>query len=212
MGKSLKTSEVAEFFGVSTRTVAAWKASGLPCESGGRGKEDIYDAVETHRWLLVQAIGDGAARDPEIRGARLKILEEDLKGKQLRYEMRRGRLYDAEILDAVLANLFVSLRQAWRNMMPRLYDAALRSKGETVGYYELQEVVMEFLFALWVHHRKALLAQSNLTTGEKRKVIDLIRENWEKFGLPHWHDYVGKQQEEFDSEKSNSRLVRRKGE
>src|SRR4030066_1960899 len=92
MGISLKTGEVADFYEVTRRTVGSWKAAGCPCKSSGRGKEDVYDSAEVYRWLLAEAVGSGAEKDPELKAARLEILKTESELRKLRLRLREGEL------------------------------------------------------------------------------------------------------------------------
>lgn len=65
--------ELAEIFGVSTRTVTEWQAQGLPLHSGGGGNGggNSYDTEEAIAWYV--------ERDCEIENEKLRKEVEDLR-------------------------------------------------------------------------------------------------------------------------------------
>ena len=120
MGIKMKTGEVAKFFEVTRRTVCSWKAAGCPCKPGGRGKEDIYDSAETHRWNLAEAVGDGAAKDPELKAARLSILRTESEIRDLKLAERKASVVPVNAVEDGFTEAFAAVRMAFSGAVPLL--------------------------------------------------------------------------------------------
>jgi len=185
----MKTGEIAEVFDVTRRTINNWKSAGCPCVSGGRGKEDAYDSAEVHRWLVSEAVEDGAEKDPEIKAARLEILRTEVKLRELKLEERKGALIETESVEFAMKDSFVSIRTAFRGFIPWLGGECLALAGEKsdirILYHKIDERIDQVIFSVYVSLSRAL---ADLAGRSEKRAAKMAAATWkESFGT-RWED------------------------
>lgn len=94
----LKAVQVAEFYGVTTKTVQNWITQGMPVkQKGSKGVASVFESVDVHNWLLERAVqkritttSSDEVFDKQAQEARLKHHQaniEEMKEAQLRGEL-----------------------------------------------------------------------------------------------------------------------------
>lgn len=200
----MKTGEIAEVFDVTRRTVTNWKAGGCPVHSvGGRGKEDTYDSAEVHGWLLAEAVGDGAAKDPELKAARLEILQTEVELRKLKLAERAGQLIETEEVEFAMKDTFIGIRVAFRGFVPYLANECMalvgKEKDMRLLYHKIGERIDQAVFSVYINlaHHMARLTGKSVKKAEK-----LATATWkESFGVL-WED-------EFDRLEASGELDRK---
>ena len=170
MGISLKPGEVAGFYEVTRRTGGSWKAAGCPCRSSGRGREDVYDSAEVHRWLLAEAVGSGAEKDPELKAARLEILKTEGELRKLRLRLREGELVETCEIERTLDETFSIIRTAFDGLTPWAASELMALDREA----DLRELCFsidgrldQLLYSAYVNVRGALSTMAGRGKGAK---------------------------------------------
>ena len=180
----MKTGEIAEVFDVTRRTVNNWKNAGCPCKSGGRGKEDTYDSAEVHQWLVAEAVGDGSAKDPELKAARLEILQTEVELRKLKLKEREGVLIQTDEVDFAMRDSFIGIRTAFRGFVPYLATEMLAlhdHRGDTRALYQaIAERIDTVIFSVYVNVCNAM---AKLAGRSEKKAAKLAAATWkESFG------------------------------
>lgn len=190
MGLTCRTTEIAEIFGVTRRTVTNWKAAGCPVKKiGGRGKEDAYDSAEVYTWLLAQAVGDAAAADPEIKAVRLEILRAEAALRKLKLRQREGELVEAADVSSIMAESFGAIKTGFIGFVPYLYgEVHLEDhKDLRTAYYAISAKVEDIIFSIYLGMVRAFAKVVGQT---ERKATRLAAEAWRSSFGGRWEEEI----------------------
>lgn len=96
------TSDLAEWYGKTERTIHSWAKDGCPIyRNGGKGEPNQYNTVEVHNWLTEREIkkrvvtSDGQHYDKQEEDARLKHHQANLE--ELKEAEKRGELIPVDL-------------------------------------------------------------------------------------------------------------------
>lgn len=102
-GKEISRTDLAAFYGVTTRTIHDWEKSGLPIVSrGGGGRSNTYNSLQAHEFLVNREISkrvissDGKQYDKQEEEARLK--HHQANNEALKEAEAVGRLLDSVVV------------------------------------------------------------------------------------------------------------------
>lgn len=145
----LTVSQVAELFGVTTRTVQLWRAQGLPFEPGEPGRPNRYNLHDVVSWgVSVGKLGSpssqGAAQDE--RAERAALLREQKEFTALKKARLAGELLErAEVAAGIERAIAVCKKRLLH--LPTLADQLeglprneIRGRLKTVVYDALADL------------------------------------------------------------------------
>ena len=127
---TLKTSEVARFFGVTPRQVNNWERAGCPKLKRGR-----FDLKAVHEWWLAN-VHDGGTDQGDHRGVKQEYWKWKAEGERLKVEQKAGKLVDAEGVKRVAFEEGRRVRDAILNVPARISAqlAVMRDQFEVEQY------------------------------------------------------------------------------
>lgn len=98
--------QLADIFGVSERTLTEYqKDPTFPIEEdNGRGKENVYDTVEVHKWFIQRAAGKKAETTKE----RLERIRGDRE--ELAHAADLGEAVPADLVEERITNVVIAIR------------------------------------------------------------------------------------------------------
>ena len=102
--------KVADFFGVTTESIANWQNKGMPYIAGGKGGRNHYDLASCAKWICKQRAGRTTESDS------LKDVEAEYRNeKRLIVELQRrklqGELVDRAAYQQQMATVLDELRK-----------------------------------------------------------------------------------------------------
>lgn len=98
--------EVAEFFGLTDRTLRTWKSEpGFPVEDDG-----TYSPISIYEWKLSIEADEKEIRRRKIT-ADMKVSEEEAKAKALKNRQTEGELVSREAVKRAVKRIFTYVRQ-----------------------------------------------------------------------------------------------------
>ena len=186
----MTTAEICATFDFSRRHLLNMKQAGCPVVAlGGRGRSDTYDSAAVHRWLVDQAVGNGA-KDPETRAARLEILKTESEIRKLKLGTRRGDLIERsrafDIFRDCYAAIFSGIKGATMKICATL--------GQTTpkAVHSVDELLRAVLFSLYVTVCDLMDAETGVETDKEWNVI---RRAWKEAPPTDWRDWHDQQRE-----------------
>lgn len=125
MGKLVNKSELAEILGVTERTLTRWQdepSSPLPIRERAkkRGQSHAYDTEECIEWVFERRTtpdtGEAAGVTQTEAERRKAVADAELK--ELKVAAERGRLVEADEVEAAYAKAFANVRARVRAVAP----------------------------------------------------------------------------------------------
>lgn len=137
--------ELADIFGVSTRTIRTWQADGMPAE--GSRKERKYDTEAAISWYVANRANRAAASADE-NGDLPPVEESDRRWrraravlKEIEVERSRGEVVPRSVAVEVFEDVAMRIRQRLLNLPGRrLQEVTSATNRATVRKIRLQAV------------------------------------------------------------------------
>lgn len=138
--------ELAEFFGVTERTIRDWIGRGMPVEAGGN-----YSIRKIMGWRELSAKGKGQTSKDTTDESKINWSSEgsmwDAKLKKLKYQIQMKNLFERHEVEEGLVQISLTLKQLFlslpRNIAPQLRGLDAPEIEELLEA-RIKEIILQF--------------------------------------------------------------------
>lgn len=110
IGVKVGQDELADMFGVSPKTVAAWKRSGMPADESTRPMTFVVNECIKWRETKIKEQADGSELKIEIDEAKRRKTLAEARRVEIEVEVRRGELVSVEQVGKEIENDYAKVK------------------------------------------------------------------------------------------------------
>jgi len=179
---------LARLENVSRATATRWNRDGAVVWD-----DDEIDVQATRR--LVKELA-GPTKDPRLQEARLEILKAEASLRRLKLKQREGELVELAEVEAILREVFPSIKIGFAGFVPWLYAEVhqVGHKDQRVAFYEISERVDQVVFSVYVSLAQTM---ARLTGKNVRKAERAVMLAWRSAFGRSWEDELDKILEKY---------------
>lgn len=134
-----------------------------------------------------------SAGDPEIKAARLQLLQTESRLREMRLRKLEGELIETARVDFVMKDAFLAIRAGFTGFVPWLWSEAAVLVGgggeQRAGMYALDEKINTVVFNVYVVLCRTLADLANRSGGKAER---LAAEAWKTAFPSDWQDEAEK--------------------